>query len=180
MWQPIVAVAATCQAAAMNRTLLIVLALVAGCSSKDKDKSKATKLATEEQVCDALTPAEVEAETQLKTTARMLPKAGEYGAPSCAWLVSDAPDARGVAVTMFFQDNEADSKEYFAKKLAWVCDGKQVDVAELGDEAAFCGLLWVRQGTSFFSVSPTGGGMTPDEWQSLGPRLARHVLPRLP
>ncbi|HEU4730062.1 MAG TPA: hypothetical protein VFT22_19325 [Kofleriaceae bacterium] len=180
----------------MRRALFIVLGLVVGCSSKDASESRQApqskdpvagsakeqvrKLASAEQACDALTPAEVEAELHEKTTAHMLPKAGEYGAPECGWFVSDAPDAHGVSVAMFFQDNEADAKRYFAKKLDTVCSSGKREAPNLGDEAAFCGRLWVRKGTSFFSVSVARVTGTPDERIQVARHLAERVLPHLP
>jgi hypothetical protein len=194
--------------AAMRRMLLIALCLAAGCSSKDAKPAPATqvptapakkaapdqdaapavtKLVTAEQVCEALTPAEVEAELHIKTTAKMLPKAGEYSAPSCGWHVSTEKDAAGVDVTMFFQDNLADAKEYFGKKLEDVCLDYQTNkdarlvVPDLGDEAAFCGQLWVRQGTSFFSLTTPGAPTTDIEaWKLHQINLVKNVLPRLP
>jgi hypothetical protein len=177
----------------MRRTLLAVLGLATACSSKDAGSSgdkaapaprtaaaPVARIATAEQVCDVLTPAEVEAELHENTTARMLPKAGEYGAPECGWLVSDAPGAHGVSVTMFLQDKEADARTYFAHKLDSVCrDGKR-EVPDLGDEAALCGRLWVRKGTSYFSISLARTTSTPDERIQIGRRLAEHILPHLP
>lgn len=120
--------------------MLIILGLVA-CSSKDAPSSKPSddppapvpsapalnKLSTADQVCDALTPDEIEAELHVKTVARKLPKSGEYSAPSCGWFVADAPDtadakdAKIVGVTMFIHDNAADSKQYFGDKLEGMC-----------------------------------------------------------
>jgi hypothetical protein len=192
----------------MRTQLLVIMVLAAGCSSKETgEKTKESKpetaakpskepepavpavqkLPDAEHACDALTPAEVEEVLKLKTTAKMLPQAGEYGAPECGWLVSDAKDAAGVTVTLFFQDTEAESKEYFAKKLDSVCmnyetkkDARLV-VLDLGDEAAFCGGLWVRQGTSYFSVTTPGASTADIEaYKAAQIALARRVLPRLP
>lgn len=191
--------------AAMRRMFTIAIALAAACSSKDSkpaptdkptttttttDKSAApavAKLVTEDQACEALTSAEVEAELHIKTTAKMLPKAGEYGAPSCGWHVSEEKGAAGVDVTLFFQDNLSDAKEYFGKKLDSVCvdystkKDVRIVVPDLGDEAAFCGRLWVRQGTSFFSVETPGASTADIEaWKLAQIHLAKDVLPKLP
>jgi hypothetical protein len=181
---------------------VVAFGLIAtGCSSKDakdspgaKDDPKpalgapvtaVAKITSEEQVCDALTPAEVEAELHEKVTARMLPRAGQYGAPECGWLTSDGPDAHGVKIVMFFNDSEGKSversKQYFADKLASLCKPEaKREIPDLGDEAALCGGLWVRKGTTFFSIvlrRPTG---TPDERMATARHLVEHVLPRLP
>jgi hypothetical protein len=128
-------------AAGMRCMLLVVLGLVA--CSKDTAKQSGDpgapatpsapppsnpvsgKVLTGDQVCNALTPDEVEAELHVKTIARMLPKAGEYGAPRCGWFKADgpdAPDASRLSIAMFIHDNAADSKQYFAKKLDDMCN----------------------------------------------------------
>jgi hypothetical protein len=182
---------------------LLSACLLAACSSSDSKPSPTktvpattnpitnaapavTKLVTEDQACEALTPAEVEAELHIKTTAKMLPKSGEYSAPTCGWHVSDT-DTTGVEVTLFFQDNLADAKEYFTKKLTDVCvdyatkKDVRLLVPDLGDEAAFCRSLWVRQGTSYFSIETPGAPTTDIEaWKLAQIHLAKDVLPRLP
>jgi hypothetical protein len=148
---------------------------------------------SEDEVCDVLTPEEIKAELGIDTVARMLPRAGEYGAPTCAWYVDPpgdadaAPPPRGVSITMFLQDTEADGKEYYDKKLESVCgmlpkDAKRIDVSGVGDHAAVCGRLWVRSGSTYFSMSQAGGGAgtTPEERLEQLKRLALKVIPRVP
>jgi hypothetical protein len=127
-------------AVVMRPVMLFVLALTA-CSSKDSASSKPSgdqpaapaappltaggKVLTDDQVCDALTPDEIEAELHVKTVARKLPKPDKSSAPSCGWFAADAPetpDAREiVGVTMFIHDKAADAKEYFNDKLDDMC-----------------------------------------------------------
>ena len=136
-------------------------------------------ITSEEQVCDLLTADEVTAELKVPVTARLLPKAGEYGAPSCGWQTSDDPSSMGVKVLLFYHPDSVEGPKYYKEKLDGICHGKQEVIADLGDEAAFCGGVWVRKKNSFFNVSPLHGDKSID-WKAVDERLARLVVTRMP
>jgi hypothetical protein len=146
--------------------------------TKAPDAAPAAKLLTDgEQVCDLFTPAEIEAELKTPITAARLPKAGEYGAPSCAWTGTTDGGTTGVEVTLFFHPDSPDGPKYFAEKL--MCDPKdRKDLPGIADEAVLCGGFWIRKGNSFLSLRPASNEDRP--WIEILPRLAKVAVARLP
>lgn len=131
-----------------------------------------------EDVCALLTTDEVTTELKKSVSAKMLPRAGEYGAPTCGWFsAADAPGTPKLRVALF-RGNER-GRQAFTKKLEDVCRANRVKVDNLGDEAALCGELWVRKGSNFFYVSSRAGDADVP-WPAAVERLARLVLTRLP
>jgi hypothetical protein len=127
---------------------------------------------SDDEVCNALANGEVRVALNQVVTSKVLPRAGEYGAPNCGWFTADAPDKAKVEVTVFTHSD--DGKASFKSKLESVCKEDRVDVQRLGDEAAVCGLLWVRKGNYYYSVGPRSVGL------EVAVHLARRVLAHLP
>ena len=123
-------------------------------------------------------------------TGRRMPSTGQYSAPSCGWLTSDAPDSTGFAVTLFFHPDSADGPASFTTKIKDVCRGPVLRrnkpplhvplraIEGLGDEATLCSKLLVRKGNSFFFIDWKGDEEAP--WQESARRLAAKVVSRLP
>ena len=136
---------------------------------------------SDDQVCELLTPEEIRATLNWKTSPRRLSKAGEYGAPECGWFVSDEPNAMGVAVLLFRWAEPGQGKQAFADKLNSVCRGARQDVQGVGDEAVACGGFWVRKKDIYFRI--TARNVVPDagiSWRDADATLARYIMAHLP
>jgi hypothetical protein len=169
----------------MRSTLALLVALSACSKGSDKPAPSADKpaeptptvLTDGEQVCDLFTPAEIEAELKTPITAARLPKAGEYGAPSCAWTGATDGGTTGIEVTLFFHPDSPDAKSNFDHKL--LCDPKdRKDFPGITDEVVLCGGFWIRKGNVFFSLRPASNEDRP--WMEILPRLAKLAVARLP
>jgi len=136
---------------------------------------------SDDQVCELLTPEEIKATLNWKTSPRRLPKTGEYSAPECGWFVSDEPNAMGVSVLLFRWAEPGQGKQAFADKLSSVCRGARQDVQGVGDEAVACGGFWVRKKDIYFCI--TARNVARDagiSWREADTTLARYIMARLP
>lgn len=177
-----------CYVRGMARQALWSILLIAACSKSAPSTPAASPspvpvpgkaITSEEQVCDLLTVDEITAELKVPVAAHRPPKSGEYSAPSCAWQTSDDPNSMGVKILLFYHPDSVEGPTYYKEKVDGICHGKQQVVADLGDEAAFCGGLWVRKKNSFFNVSPMHGDKSID-WKAVSERLARLAAARMP
>jgi hypothetical protein len=183
----------------MRRSIALSLAgvlVVSGCSRRESapmsgsstaPPGAAAKVASvivrsEDQVCELLTPEEIRATLNWKTSPRRLPKAGEYGAPECGWFVSDAPNAMGISVLLFIHAEPGHGKESFADKMNSMCRGTQrQELQGVGDEAVLCRGFWVRKKDVYFCI--TLRNVVPDagiSWRDADTTLARYIMARLP
>lgn len=150
----------------------------------------ANAIHSEDEICNLLTDAEVSAEMKQPVTGRRMPSTGQYSAPSCGWLTSEAPDSPGFGVTLFFHPDASDAPGSFAKKVKDVCSSSvllrnkpplrvpEEPVEGLGDEATLCRKLLVRKGNNFFFIDRKPD--SEDPWQESARRLAAKVVSRLP
>jgi len=151
-------------------------------SSGDAAKGAPIIVRSDDQVCELLTPEEIRATLNWKTSPRRLPKAGEYGAPECGWFVSDAPNAMGVSVLLFIHAEPGHGKESFADKINSLCRGSQrQEVQGVGDEAALCRGFWVRKKDAYFCITPRNvvadAGIS---WREVDTVLVWYIMARLP
>ena len=172
------------------------IVIASGCSRRESAPTSASSAAppgataksapvivrSEDQVCELLTPEEIKATLNWKTSPRRLPKAGEYGAPECGWFVSDAPNAMGVSVLLFIHAEPGHGKESFAEKMSSMCRGMQrQELQGVGDEAVLCRGFWVRKKDVYFCITPRN--IVPDagiSWRETDTTLARYIMARLP
>src|SRR5262245_30848262 len=100
---------------------LVLSGLLVLCACKQKGESapeaSANAIRSEDEICNLLTNEEVGAEMKQPVTGRRMPSSGQYSAPSCGWLTSDAPDSAGFVVTLFFHPDSADAPGSFTKKV---------------------------------------------------------------
>jgi hypothetical protein len=173
---------------------LVLSGLVALGACKQKGEpapeASASAIRSEDEICNLLTDEEVGAEMKQPVKGRRMPSSGQYSAPSCGWLTTDAPDSAGFLVTLFFHPDSTDAPGSFAKKVKDVCSAPvylrnkpplhvpQQAIEGLGDEATLCRLLLVRKGNNFFYVARKGDEDSP--WQDSARRLAAKVVSRLP
>ena len=174
------------------RLVLWSLLVLGACKQKGESapKASANAIHSEDEICDLLTNEEASAEMKQPVTGRRMPKSGQYSAPSCGWLTSDAPDAAGFLVTLFFRPDSADGRISFAEKVKDVCRSATLfrnkppvhepiqPIEGLGDEATLCNKLLVRKGNSFFFIGWKGDEETP--WKDGARRLAAKVVSRMP
>jgi hypothetical protein len=166
--------------------------VVSACKQKGESapNASATAIHSEDEICELLTDEEVGAEMKQPVTGRRMPSTGQYSAPSCGWLTSDAPDSTGFAVTLFFHPDAPDAPGSFKSKVKDVCSAATFrrnkppvhvpvqSIEGLGDEAILCRKLLVRKGNNFFFIDPKGDEEVP--WQDGARRLAAKVVARLP
>lgn len=174
------------------RLVLSGLLFCGACKQKAEPAAEASAkvIHSEDEICNLLTDEEVSAEMKQPVTGRRMPSLGQYSAPSCGWLTSDAPDSPGFTVTLFFHPDATDAPGSFAKKVKDVCSGfvyprnkppvhvPEQPIAGLGDEAILCSKLLARKGNNFFFIDRKGGDEAP--WQESARRLAAKVISRLP
>lgn len=171
-------------------------ALFMGCSSDKNDGSNpngapdgsvpesdgsVSVIHSEDEVCSLLTPAEVGAQLGETVTARVLPKAGEYSAPECGWLVGD-DESKGVSLVLFFHPEDSDGPGYFEDKVtdSAICpEAARKPISGLGDKAVWCGRLWVLKNNDFFSIGAHRGDASTN-WPQVSEQLARQAVTRLP
>jgi len=158
--------------------------------SEPAPNASADAIHSEDEICKLLTDEEVSAEMKQPVTGRRMPSTGQYSAPSCGWLTSDAPDSMGFVVTLFFHPDSRDAPVSFKTKVKDVCSGPiivpnkplrhvpQQPIEGLGDEATLCGKLLVRKGNNFFFIGLNHDADIP--WQEGARRLAAKVVARLP
>jgi hypothetical protein len=151
----------------------------------------AVVIRSEDEICKLLTDEEVGVEMKQPVTGRRMPSSGQYSAPSCGWLTSDAPDSPGFLLTLFFHPDSPDGPSNFTRKVKDVCnvptyEGNKPPVQEqqraiegLGDEATLCRKLLVRKGNNFFFIGRQKGDPAVP-WQDVARRLAAKVVSRLP
>lgn len=168
------------------------LLVFGACKQKSEPAAEASANAiqSEDEICSLLTAEEVSAEMKEPVTGRRMPSSGQYSAPSCGWLTSEAPDSAGFRVTLFFHPDSSDGPSTFTKKVKDVCSAPtyvankpvqepQQAIEGLGDEAVLCRKLLVRKGNSFFYIDrqKADPGVP---WQDAARRLAAKVVSRLP
>ena len=168
------------------------LLVFGACKQKAEPAAEASANAihSEDEICNLLTDEEVSAEMKQPVTGRRMPSSGQYSAPSCGWLTSEAPDSPGFAVTLFFHPDASDAPGSFVKKVKDVCRAPinlpnkpplrvpEEPIEGLGDEATLCRKLLVRKGNNFFFIDRKPDSEEP--WQESARRLASKVVSRLP
>lgn len=168
------------------------LLVVGACKQKGEPAAEASANAikSEDEICNLLTAEEVSAEMKQPVTGRRMPSSGQYSAPSCGWLTSEAPDSAGFRVTLFFHPDSSDGPSNFTKKVKDICSAPtyaankpeqepQQPIEGLADEAVLCRKLLVRKGNSFFYIDRQKGDPGVP-WQDAARRLAAKVVSRLP
>jgi hypothetical protein len=166
--------------------------VLGACKQKSEraPNASAKAIQSEDEICKLLTDEEVSAEMKQPVTGRRMPSLGQYSAPACGWLTSDAPDSTGFVVTLFFHPDAPDGPGSFTTKVKDVCSGAILrpnkppvrvplqPIEGLGDEATLCSKLLVRKGNNFFFIARKDDEDVP--WEEGARRLAAKVVARLP
>jgi hypothetical protein len=135
---------------------------------------------SKDEVCTLLASSEVSAELKQSVLPARQQRITLDAPPECLYPTSDAPDAMGVVVKLFFQQNSTDAPAAFSHIAIGTCGHEaQQPVAGLGDEAVLCGKLLVRKGNNFFILSRQNGDPALP-WADSAKRLAEKAVTRLP
>jgi hypothetical protein len=135
---------------------------------------------SKDEVCTLLASSEVSAELKQPVLPARQQRITFDAPPECLYPTSDAPDAMGVVVKLFFQQNSTDAPAAFSHIAIGACGhDAQQPVAGLGDEAVLCGKLLVRKGNSFFVLYRQNGDPALS-WADAAKRLAEKAVARLP
>jgi hypothetical protein len=135
---------------------------------------------SKDEVCTLLASSEVSAELKQPVLPARQQRITLGAPPECLYPTSDAPDALGVVVKLFFQPTSTDAAAAFSHIAIGACGhDPQQPVAGLGDEAILCGKLLVRKGNNFFALYQQNGDPALP-WADVAKRLAEKAVARLP
>jgi hypothetical protein len=135
---------------------------------------------SKDEVCTLLASSEVSAELKEPVLPARQQRIALDAPPECLYPTSDAPDAVGFVVKLFFQPDSAEAPKAFSHIAIGVCGhDAQQRVAGLGDEAILCSKLLVRKGNNFFILHRQNGDPAVP-WADAAKRLAEKAVARLP